>query len=66
MYIIRTKKELAQDTILMDVEAPRIAKSALPGQFLIVKIIEKIFIKLAILLDKHSFMCYNLYDYSNI
>ena len=40
MYIIRTKKELAQDTILIDVEAPRIAKSALPGQFLIVKMAE--------------------------
>lgn len=40
MFTIRTKKELAQDTILMEVEAPRIAQSALPGQFLIVKMEE--------------------------
>ena len=40
MFAIRTKKELAQDTILMEVEAPRIAQSALPGQFLIVKMEE--------------------------
>ena len=40
MFIIRSKKELAQDTVLMEVEAPRIAQSALPGQFLIVKMEE--------------------------
>ncbi|MBR3938877.1 MAG: bifunctional dihydroorotate dehydrogenase B NAD binding subunit/NADPH-dependent glutamate synthase [Bacteroidales bacterium] len=40
MFTIRTKKELAQDTILMEVEAPRIAQSALPGLFLIVKMEE--------------------------
>ncbi len=39
MYkIIRKVELLSGDTILFDVLAPRIAKSALPGQFLIVKI----------------------------
>ncbi len=37
MYKICNKKELAQDTFLFEVYAPRIAHSALPGQFLIVK-----------------------------
>ena len=40
MFTIVSKKELAQDTVLMDVEAPRLAQSALPGQFLIVKMAE--------------------------
>lgn len=40
MFKIVNKKELAQDTVLMDVHAPRIAQSALPGQFLIVKMDE--------------------------
>lgn len=37
MYKILTKKFLAETTCAMDVLAPRIASSALPGQFLIVK-----------------------------
>lgn len=37
MFPIITKKVLSEDTILFDVYAPRIASSALPGQFLIVK-----------------------------
>lgn len=41
MYKILNKKELAADTILLEVSAPRIAESALPGQFLIVKMKEK-------------------------
>ena len=41
MFKIVNKKELAQDTVLMEVQAPRIAQSALPGQFLIVKMDEK-------------------------
>lgn len=40
MFKIVNKKELAQDTVLMEVQAPRIAQSALPGQFLIVKMDE--------------------------
>ena len=41
MYKILKKKTLAIDTYLMDVEAPRLAKAAQPGQFLIVKMSEK-------------------------
>lgn len=41
MYRIIKKKELAPDIILMEVEAPRMASSAQPGQFLIVKVDEK-------------------------
>ena len=41
MYKILKKKELAEDTYLMIIEAPRLAKAALPGQFLIVKVREK-------------------------
>lgn len=41
MYLIKNKKILAQDTYLMDIYVPRLAKSALPGQFLIVKTKEK-------------------------
>ncbi len=37
MFKIIYKKELPGDTCLMDVEAPRIAAAALPGQFIIVK-----------------------------
>ncbi|MCR5801353.1 MAG: sulfide/dihydroorotate dehydrogenase-like FAD/NAD-binding protein [Lachnospiraceae bacterium] len=37
MYKILKKKELAKNIILMDVEAPRVAKGCLPGQFLIVR-----------------------------
>lgn len=41
MFTILRKEELAQDTYLIEIEAPRIAASALPGQFLIVKMREK-------------------------
>ena len=37
MYKILKKADLADDTVLMEVQAPRISASALPGQFLIVK-----------------------------
>ena len=37
MYKILKKADLADDTVWMEVHAPRIAASALPGQFLIVK-----------------------------
>lgn len=38
MYKIVEKKEIAPNIFLMDIEAPRVAKAAKPGQFLIVKI----------------------------
>jgi len=41
MYKILKKKCLANNIYLMDVEAPRIAKSCYPGQFVIVKMDEK-------------------------
>lgn len=41
MFTILRKEELAQDTFLLEIEAPRLAQSALPGQFLIVKMTEK-------------------------
>lgn len=41
MYRIVKKQQLTENIYLMNVEAPRIAKSANPGQFLIVKIDEK-------------------------
>jgi ferredoxin--NADP+ reductase len=41
MYKIVEKRILAPNIYLMDVEAPRVAKSAKPGQFLIVKMHEK-------------------------
>ena len=37
MFRILKKENLAPNIFLMDVEAPRIAKNALPGQFLIVR-----------------------------
>lgn len=37
MYKIVKKEKLGKDTFLMEVEAPKIAQSALPGQFVIVK-----------------------------
>ena len=40
MYKILSRKELSTDTYQYDVLAPRIAQSALPGQFLIVKMRE--------------------------
>ena len=41
MYKIIKKVDLTNGTVLFDVLAPRIAESALPGQFLIVKMDEK-------------------------
>ena len=41
MYKILRKKELVPNIYQMDIEAKRVAKSALPGQFIIVKVDEK-------------------------
>ena len=41
MYKITKKKLLSENIYLMDIEAPRVAKSANPGQFVIVKVDEK-------------------------
>lgn len=41
MYKIVDKKALAPNIFSMDVEAPRVARSCLPGQFVIVRIDEK-------------------------
>ena len=41
MYKILKAEKLASNIYLMDVEAPRIAKSCQPGQFIIVKMDEK-------------------------
>ncbi len=41
MYKIIKKKELVSNIFLMDIEAKRVAKSAKPGQFIIVKVDEK-------------------------
>lgn len=41
MYKIVDKRLLAPNIYLMDIEAPRVAKSAKPGQFIIVKMHEK-------------------------
>ena len=41
MYKIVSKKELTDNIFLMDIEAPRVAKSANPGQFIIIKNDEK-------------------------
>lgn len=41
MFKIVKKQRLAEKIYLMDVEAPRVAKSCYPGQFVIVKIDEK-------------------------
>jgi NAD(P)H-flavin reductase len=40
MYKIIEKRQLATDIFLMDILAPRIAKSALPGQFVMVRVNE--------------------------
>lgn len=37
MYKILNKRELTDNIYLMDIEAPRVAKSANPGQFIIIK-----------------------------
>lgn len=41
MYKIVSKRELTNNIFLMDIEAPRVAKSANPGQFIIIKNDEK-------------------------
>lgn len=41
MYKILSKRKLVENTYLMDIEAPRVAKSCKPGQFVIVKDDEK-------------------------
>jgi NAD(P)H-flavin reductase len=41
MFKIVKKQFLAKDIYLMEVEAPRVAKAAQPGQFLIVRIDDK-------------------------
>ncbi len=41
MYKIVGKKEIAPATFWMDIEAPRVAKSAKPGQFVIIRIDDK-------------------------
>ena len=38
MYKIITKRKLAEQIWFMDLEAPRVARKCLPGEFLIVKI----------------------------
>ena len=37
MYKITSKRLLTENIYLMDIEAPRVAKSAEPGQFIIIK-----------------------------
>ena len=41
MFKIVSKRELTNNIYLMDIEAPRVAKSAKPGQFIIIKNDEK-------------------------
>lgn len=41
MYKILKKEYLANNIWLMDIEAPRVAKSCQPGQFVIVKMVKK-------------------------
>ena len=41
MYPIVKKRKLADKIFLMDVKAPRVARSCLPGQFVIVKMDEE-------------------------
>ena len=41
MYKITNKRLLTDNIYLMDIEAPRVAKSAQPGQFIIIKNNEK-------------------------
>lgn len=41
MFKILEKRTLAPDTVLMKIEAPRIARSARPGQFVILRVHEK-------------------------
>ena len=41
MFKIQSKQKLTENIYLMDIEAPRAARSVQPGQFVIVKIDEK-------------------------
>ena len=41
MYRILKAEKLAEKIVLMDVEAPRVAKACQPGEFVIVKMDEK-------------------------
>ncbi|SHJ57276.1 ferredoxin--NADP+ reductase [Hathewaya proteolytica DSM 3090] len=41
MFKIVEKKQLSSQIFLMDIEAPRVAESALPGQFIIIKMDER-------------------------
>ena len=41
MYEIVEKKQLAESIYFMNIKAPRVAKAAKPGQFIIAKIDEK-------------------------
>ena len=41
MYKIVEKRKLAPNIYLMDIEAPRVARAALPGQFVILKVHDK-------------------------
>ncbi|MDP4178970.1 MAG: NAD-binding oxidoreductase, partial [Bacillota bacterium] len=41
MFKILRKELIAPQIYLMDIEAPRVAKSAKPGQFIIVRVDEK-------------------------
>jgi ferredoxin--NADP+ reductase len=41
MYPILQKKKLAENTYMMEIEAPEVAKKAKPGQFIILRIDEK-------------------------
>ena len=42
MYPIVKKEQLADKIFLMDVKAERVAKTCMPGQFIIVKIDEEV------------------------
>ena len=43
MYPIVRKETLADNIILMDIKAPRVANECLPGQFIIAKTEESVF-----------------------
>ena len=44
MYPIVKKEKLADKIFLMDVKAPRVAKTCEPGQFVIVKMMKAVFL----------------------
>ena len=51
MYPIVRKEKLADNIILMDIKAPRVAKECLPGQFIIAKTDEVVLLQVFWLLD---------------